>query len=90
MQLILHSIPSCATYIVTALWAGQLRNCGPFLTGSGDFLFSKAFRKVMRHETDHSHPSTGKIHNYSAQTSTPAVSFIAYTVYGKFTYTSSC
>jgi len=103
MQLLLHSIPTCATYTVAALWAGQLRNCGPISDRfRGFFVFFKATRQAMRHtklsiqrvqaahppevkqmghETDHSLPSSTKVHNYSAQTSTPAPTFIAYTIY---------
>jgi len=39
--------------------------------------------KQMGHETDHSLPSSTKVHNYSAQISTPALLFIACTVNGK-------
>jgi len=39
--------------------------------------------KQMGHEADHSLPSSTKVHNQSAKTSTPALSFIAYTVNGK-------
>jgi len=69
---------------MTALRAGRLRNCGLFLTGSGDFYLlqsnqtgyeaHKAFIqrvlaahppeiKEMGHETDHSLPSSAKVHN---------------------------